>query len=453
MKRLWAVFASLFLALSLFGAKLESLPRVYPAGHAAEVTVTVNDPDILAQIEKIELRHNCAENRSAEGKRESGGRKLDFKLDGNHVTFPITFRGEQQHTVRFVIPKSANQPKEKQLAAITFYSLSPENFKLRPFKGDLHAHSNGSDGKFTPETVVAYGRRAGFDFMALTDHLNCAPAQAAKAKLATIDSGYEIIVGEESHASKVRTSMIHMLSIGIDQSVTQYLIENKDEFEKEIAARKQTLPAGLKLDDADREELVASEIMAELARRFGGVAVLAHPFWQPRGSYNASVEYAREIIRRGNFNAWEIVCGGGGDEGLFKSIAWYNELLKEGRTIRFVGTSDSHDASSPTFGTRFTLVLAASNRTSDVVAAIVAGRSFGVRKFADKVAAGIVGPFADLDYAYFLDGEYFPGHDALCAKQGELLLKAVAGDRAGIAEIEKLRGEIAAYQDRFFYRP
>ena len=35
---------------------------------------------------------------------------------------------------------------------------------------DLHLHSLFSDGTFTPEEIVAHGRRLGFAALALTDH-------------------------------------------------------------------------------------------------------------------------------------------------------------------------------------------------------------------------------------------------------------------------------------------
>jgi hypothetical protein len=292
--------------------------------------------------------------------------------------------------------------------------------------------------------------------MALSEHRMTWPAEEAREKLGEFNSGYEVIIGEESHADYARPggSIIHMLSIGVSQSVSQYLMANRGELEREIARRAQEFPADLKLDTRDREELATSEYMADLARRFGGIAIFCHPFWQPYGSYNATIEYSREIVRRGKFDAWEIVVGaGGGDEAIFKGISWYNELLKEGHTISLVGTSDCHDGASPTFGMHFTLVLAKSNKTVDVLAAVQAARSFGVRKFDGSERSAIIGPFSYIDYAYFLNNEYFPGHDALCARQGDLLLKAVAGDRTVAGEIERLNETIAAYRERFYYRP
>ena len=40
----------------------------------------------------------------------------------------------------------------------------------RFLKGNIHTHSNRSDGQPTPEDVAETYRRGGYDFMALTDH-------------------------------------------------------------------------------------------------------------------------------------------------------------------------------------------------------------------------------------------------------------------------------------------
>lgn len=42
--------------------------------------------------------------------------------------------------------------------------------KLPFFKGNLHCHTTVSDGKLSPDEVVALYRDLGYDFLALTDH-------------------------------------------------------------------------------------------------------------------------------------------------------------------------------------------------------------------------------------------------------------------------------------------
>jgi histidinol phosphatase-like PHP family hydrolase len=40
----------------------------------------------------------------------------------------------------------------------------------RFYRGNLHTHSNRSDGELPPEEVIAAYRAQGYDFLALTDH-------------------------------------------------------------------------------------------------------------------------------------------------------------------------------------------------------------------------------------------------------------------------------------------
>ena len=40
----------------------------------------------------------------------------------------------------------------------------------RFFRGNLHCHSNRSDGLLEPENVVDTYREAGYDFLCLSDH-------------------------------------------------------------------------------------------------------------------------------------------------------------------------------------------------------------------------------------------------------------------------------------------
>ena len=39
------------------------------------------------------------------------------------------------------------------------------------FKGNLHTHTTVSDGSRTPETTAQAYREAGYDFLALSDHM------------------------------------------------------------------------------------------------------------------------------------------------------------------------------------------------------------------------------------------------------------------------------------------
>ena len=40
----------------------------------------------------------------------------------------------------------------------------------RFYRGNLHCHSNLSDGRWSPEDVIGAYRDAGYDFICLSDH-------------------------------------------------------------------------------------------------------------------------------------------------------------------------------------------------------------------------------------------------------------------------------------------
>jgi hypothetical protein len=50
------------------------------------------------------------------------------------------------------------------------YAVREDLFALRPWMGDMHVHTFYSDGKEEPAVVAANYRKAGFDFLAITDH-------------------------------------------------------------------------------------------------------------------------------------------------------------------------------------------------------------------------------------------------------------------------------------------
>src|SRR5215813_8805491 len=55
-------------------------------------------------------------------------------------------------------------------AGVIHHMRSLFSARDRFYKGNLHTHSTRSDGKLSPEEVVAAYRERGYDFLALTDH-------------------------------------------------------------------------------------------------------------------------------------------------------------------------------------------------------------------------------------------------------------------------------------------
>ncbi|MEQ1487555.1 MAG: 3',5'-nucleoside bisphosphate phosphatase [Methylotenera sp.] len=82
-----------------------------------------------------------------------------------------------------------------------------------PFKIDLHAHSNISDGLFTPAELVAHAASQGINILALTDHDDVSGLAAARE--AAAEHNMQLINGVEISVTwKKRT--LHIVGLKID---------------------------------------------------------------------------------------------------------------------------------------------------------------------------------------------------------------------------------------------
>jgi hypothetical protein len=67
----------------------------------------------------------------------------------------------------------------------------------RFFRGNLHCHSNRSDGVLEPEDVAAAYREAGYDFICLSDHLEAEYGWRVSDTRHLRDEGFTTLVGAE----------------------------------------------------------------------------------------------------------------------------------------------------------------------------------------------------------------------------------------------------------------
>ncbi|MGH2626358.1 MAG: PHP domain-containing protein, partial [Anaerolineales bacterium] len=76
-------------------------------------------------------------------------------------------------------------------------------------RGDLHCHSRASDGALPPEEVRERHRRAGYDFLALTDHDRVTPLAAGEDSPLVLP-GAELSLGRTRQGSP-----FHCLAVGL----------------------------------------------------------------------------------------------------------------------------------------------------------------------------------------------------------------------------------------------
>lgn len=186
------------------------------------------------------------------------------------------------------------------------YDLFHRDGPGRFYRGNLHTHSNQSDGGLPPEEVIALYRRQGYDFLSITDHF------MAEFDYPVVDTthfrseSFTTLIGAELHAPS---------------------LTNRQEWH--------IVACGLPLDF---EPPMAGETGPELAQRAanaGAFIGLAHPQW-----YGATPEDLRSITSAHAVEIYNEVCSRLSD----RAESWYHadHLLAGGLRINAYAADDAH---------------------------------------------------------------------------------------------------------------
>ena len=98
---------------------------------------------------------------------------------------------------------------------------------MKAFKGDTHLHTCRSDGTGTPFEVACAYRKAGFDFIAVTDHHKFAPSLEAQAEIQALTDQFYVFRGEEVHNKDM--GYFHIVNFNGESSIND-IIETDDEY-------------------------------------------------------------------------------------------------------------------------------------------------------------------------------------------------------------------------------
>ena len=349
-------------------------------------------------------------------------------------TVDVDFAGEQRYTVCLRVG-------EEVFFHGYAYAVEPDLAALRPYKGDTHLHTNRSDGWDEPFDVACAYRAVGYDFIAVTDHGRYYPWQELAAELAPLTGDFYVMPGEEVHPKG--GSYFHIVSLNARHHVTEVFEQRPAEAEAAIQAILDTRDLSHLPDPyaAAMRIFIASEI-----RRAGGVAVMAHPFWECGDEYNYQTCEVLYHLRQGDFDAMELLagCDNTGNGNNLQELLWH-DLRAEGVRIPVVGCSDAHVARCVCdydhFSRQFTLVFASGH--DDLATAITGHRAVAVDRRDDKYFR-CIGDYRYAKYARFLMAEYYPAFTALCVSHAAALK---ARDTAALAEAE---AKITAYRENFY---
>ncbi len=346
------------------------------------------------------------------------------------------FVGEQE----YVLLVEALAEPMKKVGEFRVYALQPDLFARLPLKGDVHMHSNKSDGREAPAYVAGACRREGLDFMAVTDHRLYAPSLEAQHAWQDLPLGLRIYPGEEVHPPE---NPVHIINFGGSFSVNARFAEPayRDQVQA-LIKRIGPVPANV-----DPYAFASCCWCHDQIRAGGGLGVLCHPYWFTNQYYNVSVALSDHLFAAQPWDAYEVIGGYflHQVESNTLQVARYHDLRAQGRRVPIVGVSDAHGCErGELFGWYYTIAFSLSADLPDLVDSIKALYSVAVEALPGQPVRAY-GPFRLVKYAQFLLRELFPAHDTLCRTEGQLMLRALAGDATAAQTLAPLAGQTADY--------
>ena len=360
------------------------------------------------------------------------------------ITFRYTFYGSQEWIVYLKNKKDDSATEwfwcdslPKTRARLSVYCLTDDLYGTIPMKGDLHIHTTRSDGSQSPEYTVAAYREAGFDFLALTDHYKYNDAKAL-TEYFSFACPLQILPGEEVHDN---STLIHMVSIGATRGISEMLEKDIDYLESELDRIREEYKAP---EGVYEDEYYLRIFVYEQIKKNGGYAIFPHPFWQLPERFVVDTTMSRAVLENRLADAFEVF-GGCTSEGNDLQASLYYSI--KGEPMPVVGSSDSHTViGGPTaFDEIFTIALVKDSILNSI------SRRKSVAVFAVKgEKPRILGELECVKYAHFLLRCYFPKHNMLCKKSGELLKKYVGGDASLKDEIVAAERSVNDFTKEFF---
>jgi len=217
--------------------------------------------------------------------------------------------------------------------------LSPFQAPGQFYKGNIHGHSDRSDGAIPPEEVCRRYREAGYDFIALTDHFLPAYDFPITDTRPFRTDGFTTILGAEVHAPETsQGEPWHILAVGLPQ---------------------------------DFAPTTEDETGVSLARRCAGAGAfvaIAHPQWYQLSLADGLALDAAHAIEM--YNHTSLVNADRGD-----GTALCDALLSEGRNLGCIAVDDSHWKADDAFG-GWVMVKAGANTPEALLAALKAGHYY-----------------------------------------------------------------------------
>ena len=356
----------------------------------------------------------------------------EAKAVGKNLVFEYVFDKEEEYVIKLY----SEEPHEK-ITQLAMYALNSDWYPLRPLKGECHCHScrligNHTGSTETPGYAMANYRKAGYDFVALTDHECYAGSVEAQETYKKVRLGMTILNGEEVHAPE---NFLHFIHIGGKESVNSMFHRDEKKYYDEVQHIIDT--EDIKYHD---KFLYASVLwVARKIKSVGGLAVLAHPHWL-NNVYSMPDEMTKMLLEDHVFDAYEMVGASDRHANNMKT-AFYYQMMSEGIKVPpVVGVSDSHGTAKGNFVRKYTVVFAKENTSDAIIEAIKDYRTVAVET-AESGEYNVSGTYRAVSFARFLIEWYFPYFPVITNEEGKLMHDYILGDKQAGKKLSSLADE------------
>ena len=212
------------------------------------------------------------------------------------------------------------------------------------WRGNIHTHSNRTDGVLPPEEVCRRYKAQGYDFLALTDHFVGLWDYPIVDTKPMRDAEFTTILGAELHTGAMENGEIwHILAVGLPEDFAR---PNTPDF-------------------APRADQESGPSLARRAVDAGAFVAIAHPQWS-----GLTLADARSLTAAHAVEIYNHGCYVGCDRPDGTAIA--DLLLSEGRALSFIATDDAHFHEADHFG-GWVMVKSETNTPDQLLAALKAG--------------------------------------------------------------------------------
>lgn len=356
----------------------------------------------------------------------------------NCIEIAFCFGNEQEYCIQ-VTAADGDRRKSKAIQT-SVYALSDDLYSMKVVKGELHQHTNFSDGIESPEHRIAIARKYGMDYIAITDHNGYEGSLRAINVMSRFPNNMVALHGEEVHADYCPA---HILSLGAKYAIAPLVTKRNLEQEKrltEIMSHYADAIAG----DVDLRSFASAMDVFEHIRKACGLSVLCHIYWDAIDFDNdirmgTPEQLVNALVEHRIFDAFEITSGAPPTDtkANYLQEIYYRERLSN--DIPIIGVTDSHSTDSmmnSIFGKNYTIAFISDFSEDGILDAIKKCNVVSV----DAVTGETIchGSLRLCKYATFLVKEYFPIHDEIVAIEGMYMERILLKNDFNFEQMEEL---------------